>query len=853
MSKPTRISTSIIKKILAVTLPEDYTKDDIDYAQLQYITSESFCLSKLIEAYPLCHTLIEETLGMVFDTPELAGFAIPPFQPLLKIIRTGDLDRMSLVEIICETRDEVYINILYSIAFDYEEKSHSTYFSDLSLVLGFKKSWKYLENKALWGLSRPRTGFMTPKDIDAITKLKKGGFTMKSLNDDYPFVFQAAFSFISGFEPTPPLRNSDIIQIANTINQLYDCLFPLLSNQKIKENFCSLISNAYSQDRTKLKFDVEANCTDTFCYTSLHLLLKIGRGIFHSSFISKIGEKKFPTFCFFYIARLIEISTYRLTCDIRENYNSENSRILLMVGTDLLQAYLNFVYDLIVERKSEVFSQIYDFYSNMAIRTNDGNADPSQGAAENNDTPKEASSNSSFPLPLRFEDFPGMLEYSFQQKLATDVSEILSDCSFLTAIFTIQSVLSCNRISSSSTFLITSIFGYKNPFKTNCLYILERSSPVISSVLAKRLLLHYSNKMEYNIYNDRFIIHELLKSYEIDVSTDSLRAISFALGSFDEMLSDIFDSITKINLYKEKETWLKGITQECELSEDEEQISLIPQTLLLILSNMTNAQRISFIRRQTGIENNESVLKDIDDQLKAQNNPFLMKLYKKTKVNMSRIDKYEKSLRSSAVYLESLLTFLQNFTKINKKLFLNKNVFSRLVSIINSSFNMLVGERSHKIRLPNKENYAFHPKKILGLVLLIITNILKGNAKLIQVSGISNDLLLKAIKLCKSRNLLMEEQIEEAEKIQVILENIKPEEFIVDDSIPDDFLDPLMFTIMKNPVTMLTSKITIDRSTFNQIMLNDRIDPFSRLPLDGSKVVENVELKKKIDEFMSKR
>ncbi|ELA41779.1 uncharacterized protein VICG_01131 [Vittaforma corneae ATCC 50505] len=75
---------------------------------------------------------------------------------------------------------------------------------------------------------------------------------------------------------------------------------------------------------------------------------------------------------------------------------------------------------------------------------------------------------------------------------------------------------------------------------------------------------------------------------------------------------------------------------------------------------------------------------------------------------------------------------------------------------------------------------------------------------------------------------------------------------IINDDVPEEFLDPLTFTIMENPVLMLTSKITIDRSTFNQIMLNDRIDPFSRLPLDESQIVDNAELREKIEDFKKK-
>lgn len=49
--------------------------------------------------------------------------------------------------------------------------------------------------------------------------------------------------------------------------------------------------------------------------------------------------------------------------------------------------------------------------------------------------------------------------------------------------------------------------------------------------------------------------------------------------------------------------------------------------------------------------------------------------------------------------------------------------------------------------------------------------------------------------------------------------------------VPDEFLDPLMFTVMEDPVILPSSKISIDRSTIKAHLLSDATDPFNRVPL----------------------
>ena len=49
--------------------------------------------------------------------------------------------------------------------------------------------------------------------------------------------------------------------------------------------------------------------------------------------------------------------------------------------------------------------------------------------------------------------------------------------------------------------------------------------------------------------------------------------------------------------------------------------------------------------------------------------------------------------------------------------------------------------------------------------------------------------------------------------------------------IPDEFLDPLMFTLMEDPVILPTSRNIIDRSTIRSHLLSDPHDPFNRVAL----------------------
>lgn len=68
---------------------------------------------------------------------------------------------------------------------------------------------------------------------------------------------------------------------------------------------------------------------------------------------------------------------------------------------------------------------------------------------------------------------------------------------------------------------------------------------------------------------------------------------------------------------------------------------------------------------------------------------------------------------------------------------------------------------------------------------------------------------------------------------------------------PDEFLDPIMSSVMMNPVILPSSRVTVDRSTIARHLLSDQSDPFNRSPLTMEEILPDDELRKKIHQWIS--
>jgi len=107
----------------------------------------------------------------------------------------------------------------------------------------------------------------------------------------------------------------------------------------------------------------------------------------------------------------------------------------------------------------------------------------------------------------------------------------------------------------------------------------------------------------------------------------------------------------------------------------------------------------------------------------------------------------------------------------------------------------------------------------------------------------SNETFEKAIKILNSDKKAINvdgEHRENFETLAAVLRSKK--ETLVDDvaqfdDAPEEFLDPLMFNLMDDPVELPGSKTIIDRITIKRHLLNDPHDPFNRAPLTLDQVI----------------
>lgn len=194
--------------------------------------------------------------------------------------------------------------------------------------------------------------------------------------------------------------------------------------------------------------------------------------------------------------------------------------------------------------------------------------------------------------------------------------------------------------------------------------------------------------------------------------------------------------------------------------------------------------------------------------------------------------------------------------------FLNEVVVDRLVTMLDFNLKQLCGSKCNNLKVKEPEKYGWNPKQLLSDLIDIYLHLDTQNDKL--ATAISRDersytkeLFEDAIKRMTRRVIKTSSDIQRfdmlAKKVMKIVEESEKEELDLGE-IPDEFKDPLMDTLMKDPVKLPTSGHIMDRGDFIEIkklpfnnaffiflvaiimrhLLNVQSDPFNRLPLTES-------------------
>lgn len=197
-----------------------------------------------------------------------------------------------------------------------------------------------------------------------------------------------------------------------------------------------------------------------------------------------------------------------------------------------------------------------------------------------------------------------------------------------------------------------------------------------------------------------------------------------------------------------------------------------------------------------------------------------------------------------------------------KTIFCHPTLVDRIANMLNYFLEHLVGPKRGNFNVTDKFEYEFHPKEVLEKICQIYINlgVPDTNEKYRKFcSAVSSDgrsysenLFPQATEILYRFSPLGTEFEKLSHLIRNIAQQDKWDEISTDD-IPDTFLDPIMSTLMSDPVLLPSSKIIVDRSTIARHLLSDQTDPFNRSPLSMEDVIPQLDLKRQIDTFLSDR
>ena len=232
--------------------------------------------------------------------------------------------------------------------------------------------------------------------------------------------------------------------------------------------------------------------------------------------------------------------------------------------------------------------------------------------------------------------------------------------------------------------------------------------------------------------------------------------------------------------------------------------------------------------------------KDIDDKQKENEN----------------IAKHSASLCLETVHMVNYLTS----DPVIQKPFLQKEILPRFVSMILNVIHSLSGTKSLAFKVNNMESYDFRPKEMLQEVCQALSHVCTSEE--FQQAAVTDAFFEKGVPLTKAIVVIRKHFLLKPADIQKI-ETFRDQAYLLAldademdklfEDPPERYLDPLLLTLMSDPVLLPTSGNIVERSCIMQHLLNDQNDPFNRAPLTQEDLVPSVDLKKEIDEWKEER
>jgi ubiquitin conjugation factor E4 B len=199
-----------------------------------------------------------------------------------------------------------------------------------------------------------------------------------------------------------------------------------------------------------------------------------------------------------------------------------------------------------------------------------------------------------------------------------------------------------------------------------------------------------------------------------------------------------------------------------------------------------------------------------------------------------------------------------------KKPFICADYVTRMGEFVSNFFSRLVGPAVKEIKVNNLHEFKFSPRTLLKQVVITCINLAEAKTDsnpddptedataflqaMAAGSQYDANAFAKGVSTIRGKHIVSGYKADKFAAIvtRVAELSVEMQEEDDDDDCPDEFLDTLMSTVMKDPVLLPSSNCVLDRSTIKRHLMNKATDPFDRSPLTLEMLQPQPELKAKI-------
>lgn len=206
------------------------------------------------------------------------------------------------------------------------------------------------------------------------------------------------------------------------------------------------------------------------------------------------------------------------------------------------------------------------------------------------------------------------------------------------------------------------------------------------------------------------------------------------------------------------------------------------------------------------------------------------------------------------------ISMLKLFTEALDESFTMPEVVQRLADMLDYNLDIMTGPKQASLKVESPEEYGFRPKELLSDLVDVYLNLRKQERFHLAVArdgrSYTPTRFNKALELVCRKISKSSQELADFRQLARTIEAAYLADKQADEDlgeIPDELQDPLMGTLMEDPVILPSSQQILDRSTIRSHLLSDATDPFNRVPLKIEDVIPAVDKKKEIQDFIAAR